>query len=291
MEPSMSLSDREREYSPSSCTDGRYEQFLDEYLAASEAALKQHVVQRNLSYGDKASNRLDFFPAGITTELPPLLVFIHGGYWQELTKDSSLFPANGCVPNGIAFAAIDYTLAPEATLLEIVLECRDALRWLHAHASELGFDREHIVLAGSSAGAHLAAMCCLRGWEGDIDLPAGLPETAVLVSGIYVLSPLIGTSIDKVLSLTPPSAALVSPGLLSLEGFPPAVVCWGEFETAEFKRQSADFASRIHKSRSGSRPGISAFEVPSRNHFNVILELAQRHSSLGDAVFARLVHR
>jgi len=286
----MTLADREREYSPSSCIGGNYQPFLDEYQARSEEALQRHAVVLNLSYGEKASNRLDFFPAPATATLPPLLVFIHGGYWQELTKASSLFPANGCVPEGIAFAAIDYTLAPEASVLDIVRECRAALRWLHAQGAALGFDPQRIVVAGSSAGAHLAAMCCLRGWASDPDLPPGLPQAAVLVSGIYVLEPLIGTSIDAALSLTPDEAALVSPGLLPLDGFPPALLCWGEFETNEFKRQGTEFASRISRARSGSDTdtGISAFEVPSRNHFDVILDLAQRDTPLGDAALALL---
>ena len=96
-----------------------------------------------------------------------------------------------------AFAAIDCTLAPAASVHEIALGCRRALRWLHPHRATLGFDPARIVVAGSSAGTHLAAMACLRGRDGDADLPAGLPAAAVLVSGICELIPLMGTSIDQ----------------------------------------------------------------------------------------------
>src|SRR5690606_10365618 len=141
----------------------------------------------------------------------PLLVFIHGGYWQELSKASSLFAAPDCIEAGVAFAAIDYTLAPQASVHAMALECRRALSYLHEHSAELGLDPQRIVIAGSSAGAHLAAMCCLRDWEDATNLPAGLPAAAVLVSGIYDLEPLIDTSINGPLSLDAAAAGAVSP--------------------------------------------------------------------------------
>jgi arylformamidase len=287
MSASLSLAEREREYSPSSCIGGDYAPFLRAYTAQSAAALQACAARRDLAYGEKASNRVDIFlPAsGAGAAPPPLLVFIHGGYWQELSKESSLFAAPSCVQAGFGFAAVDYTLAPAASVHEIALECRRALRWLHARGAAHGFDPARIVVAGSSAGAHLAAMVCLRGWEGDADLPAGLPVAAVLVSGVYELAPLIGTSIDEALSLDAQSAAAVSPQRLPLGGFPPSVVCWGEIETAEFKRQGRDFARAL---AAAGVPPPRLFEVPGRNHFDVILELAQSGTLLGDATLGLL---
>jgi arylformamidase len=279
----LSLEVREREYSPSSCIGGDYAPYLREYAQRSAAALAAASAQRDLPYGDKPSNRLDLFvpsAAAAGSAPPPLLVFIHGGYWQELSKEDSLFAATGCLGAGFAFAAIDYTLAPHVDIGTIVRECRQALRWLHAHGEALGFDPARIVVAGSSAGAHLAAMCGLRGWAGDTELPHGVPAAAVLVSGIYELEPLIGTSIDQALSLTPQTAASWSPQRMSLAGFPPAIVCWGEIETGEFKRQGREFADAL---AAAGAPRPMCFEVEGRNHFDVILDLAERGAPLGEA--------
>lgn len=284
----MTLEDREREYSPSSRIGGNYLPFIEAYADRSAAALQGRVVRRELPYGDQATQRLDLFvPSGKGAEAPPppLLVFIHGGYWQELSKDDSLFGAPGALDAGFAYAAVDYTLAPRATVGAIALECRNALRWLHANGKALGFDPSRIVVAGSSAGAHLAAMCCVRGWSEDQDLPAGLPAAAVLVSGVYELEPLIGTSIDEALSMTPREAALWSPMRLALDRFPPTVVCWGEIETDEFERQSRAFADAV--AATGS-PRPKVFEVPARNHFDVILDLTERGTLLGDATLRLL---
>lgn len=284
----LPLAERERAYSPSSCIGGNYQPFVQAY-ATDSAAVRQRLAGRHgLAYGAAASNTLDLFVpprAAADVALPPLLLFIHGGYWQELSKNESLFAADGCLADGAAFAAPDYTLAPAASVAQMVRECRSALRWLHGHEAELGFDAARIVVAGSSAGAHLAAMCCLRGWPGDADLPAGLPAAAVLVSGIYELAPLIGTGINDALALTPGSAAAVSPIRFGLQGFPPTVVCWGEIETDAFKQQSLAFVQAIGDAGAGT-PQV--FELAGRNHFDAIRDLARAGTALGDATLRLL---
>ena len=285
----LPLAERERAYSPSSCIGGDYAPFVKEYATRSAAVLRTHAVRRGLAYGALASNTLDMLlpPAGglSGTGLPPLLVFIHGGYWQELSKNESLFAASDCRAAGAAFAALDYTLAPHATVEQMVVECRNALRWLHAHADALGFDARRIVVAGSSAGAHLAAMCCVRGWPGDADLPDGLPAAAVLVSGVYELTPLVGTSINAALGMTAEAAAQVSPLRCDLAAFPPALVCWGEVETKAFKAQGQAFAQAV-ATVADTPPQI--LEIVARNHFDVILNLTHGGTALGDATLRLL---
>ena len=50
----------------------------------------------------------------------PLVIFIHGGYWQLLSKDDCLFPAKDFVDTGISYCSIDYTLAPRAHINEMI---------------------------------------------------------------------------------------------------------------------------------------------------------------------------
>jgi arylformamidase len=314
---------REREYSPSSCIGGNYQPFIAAYAQRSAAARDPRSGLKgrlDLAYGESAAQRLDLFVPDVGVDgdgdaaagvKPPLLVFIHGGYWQELSKDESSFAAADALRQGLAFAALDYTLAPAASVAEMVRECRRALAWLQAHAVELGFDGSRIVVAGSSAGAHLAAMCALpaggvpaeKAGEGAVraTVKAAVRATAksavkatvksavksavravVLVSGIYEVEPLVGTSINAALGLDAPAAREVSPALADLRGFPPAVVCWGAVETGEFKRQGRDFAAALQRAGTPCR----AFEVPERNHFDVILDLADPATPLGQATLA-----
>ena len=272
-----------RAYSPSSCIGGNYQPFVQAYAersAQARAALPWHTHR----YGPAPTQRLDLFlpAAAAGGMLPSLLVFIHGGYWQELSKDPSAFAAVDCVQQGVAHAVIDYTLAPLATLPQIVAECRQALRWLHSQAGALGFDAGRIVVAGSSAGAHLAAMVALPD-AGD-DGSAGCVRATVLVSGIFELEPLLGTSINAALGLTLPVAQAMSPALQSLAGLAPSVVCWGAVETDEFKRQGRDFAAGLQAAGSACQ----AFEVPAHNHFDIVLDLAKPDTLLGRQVLALL---
>ena len=273
---------REREYSPSSCIGGNYQAFVAAYSQRSAQARAATPGHLNLRYGPGAAQRLDLFvpPGAAGQRAPPLLVFIHGGYWQELSKDDSSFAAPDCVRQGIAFAALDYTLAPAATVQHMVDECTQALTWLQAHAGAWGFDPQRMAVAGSSAGAHLAAMAAMS--ANPAAARAGnrcCVRAAVLVSGIYELEPLVGTSINGALALTAHTAQAVSPALQPLAGFPPSIVCWGAVETAEFKRQGQDFSTRLRAA--GCR--CDMFEVPARNHFDVIFDLVDPATVLGAA--------
>jgi|TARA_Y100000310_G_scaffold273168_1_gene288527 arylformamidase len=267
----MTPAEREVAYSPSSCIGGDYSTHLAEYRDRSAVARATVDRWQEYAYGPARSNHLDLFlPAG-TGEPPPLLVFIHGGYWQELSKEDSAFAAPAWVDRGVAFAAIGYTLAPKATLYEIVAECRKAVGWLHEHADEVGIDRRRIVVAGSSAGAHLAALVALS------ESPA---SATVLISGVFDLRPLVGTSIVEALDLTTADANALSPALASIHGFPPSLVCWGEVETDEFKEQGRRFAEFLN----AAGTTCTSFEVGARNHFDVVLDLADPSSKIGRAV-------
>jgi arylformamidase len=261
---------RERDYSPSSAIGGDYAPFIARYRAESDAALRTLAVQRDLRYGDASRARLDFFPPPVSTRRPGLLVYFHGGYWQELSKDDSAFLAPAWHAAGFAHAVVGYSLAPAAGLPDIVAECRAALAWLGAHADALGFDRDNIVVAGSSAGGYLAAACAVA----SIVPLRGL----VAVSGIFDVAPLIGTSINEALRLDVATAASLDL-LRPLE--PPsrccaAIVAWGEIETAAFKRQSRAFAVRLAIDEVPCTP----LEIRGRNHFDVVLDLGDPSTAL-----------
>lgn len=291
----MSLLQRERAYSPSSCIGGDYLPFITAYQTRSRDARAQctalGATWATHRYGPLPAQQLVLctpsrqgMQGGQSGTKPGLLVFIHGGYWQELSAQDSLFAASACLQGGQAFAAIDYTLAPQATVADIVAECREAVAWLFTHALHLGVDASRIVVAGSSAGAHLAAMVALPGAPPNGHGGAFAVRAAVLVSGIFDLEPLVGTSINAALGLNPASARQASPAKAPLGGFPETVVCWGAIETDEFKRQSGQFAAAL---RATGTP-CALFEIPERNHFDVILDIADPSTRLGSATFSFL---
>jgi arylformamidase len=266
-------------YSPSSCVDD-VDALIAAYGTLSAAARAAHPPVSH-AYGALPCERLDLFSAGPGT---PLHVFVHGGYWQELGKDDSSFPATGLLAAGVSFAAIDYGLAPHYTLEQIVEQVRAALAWIMRNAAVLDVDVSRLVLSGSSAGAHLAAMAALTDWPAR-GCPAEPIGGLVLLSGVYDLRPLVQTYINDAVGMTAQDAVRNSP-LLQLPEHgvsTPAVVAWGEHETAAFKQQSARFADAW----AAAGGPVTRLEATGRNHFDIVPDLADPATPLGAAV-ARL---
>lgn len=222
----------------------------------SRLIAEQYPEELNLRFGSRERQRIDFFRAG--SPGAPLLVFIHGGYWQMRRKETFRFLAAGALHHGISVALPGYTLAPEQNLAGIVMEIRDALRWLREHADALGFDRSRIVVAGWSAGGHLAAMAA--------DEPG---VTGVLaISGIFDLEPIRLCYLNDKLQLKPEEVDSLSPLRLPLSKKTLFAVC-GSDELPELQRQSWDFA----RHRAAAKLPGGAFTLAGRNHFTILEEL------------------
>ena len=92
------------------------------------------------------------------------LLFIHGGYWRALDKDDHSFVAPAFVDAGFAVAVVNYDLCPDVTIATIVDECRRAVAWVAARRRQHGAAAP-LVIAGHSAGGHLAAMMFATDWR------------------------------------------------------------------------------------------------------------------------------
>src|SRR5258705_13820726 len=114
----------------------------------------QYPEHLDLRYGPRERNRIDFFKAA---EKAPTLLFIHGGYWQMRAKEVFAIVGAGPMAHGINVAMIGYTLAPDATLDEIVAEIHQGLDFLGGELPALGGDPSRIVVSGWSAGGHLTS--------------------------------------------------------------------------------------------------------------------------------------
>jgi arylformamidase len=266
----------EREYSPSVCVPS-IDPFLAEYVQRSQEAAAQLPYQQNARWGAGEDEVFDFFPAA--SPHAPLLIFFHGGYWQEHSKTDVLFVALKCVANGIAYASVEYTLAPRATVGAIVEQCRRAVASISRQAATLGFDPQRIFIGGSSAGGHLAAMLLVDGWQKTHELPAKAIGGAILLSGIYDLEPLVPTYVNEALHMSAGDARTLSPMTQQLGPPIPVIVAWGENETGEFKRQSEGFALKL---KDAGFP-VKSMQVDGANHFDIVFEIAEPKTALGRA--------
>jgi acetyl esterase len=133
---------------------------------AAASALEKHVPDGvaellNLQYDSADSGAyLDvFYPADIKGTDRTLLtvVWIHGGGWISGNKGQIANYARILAGQGFTVVGVDYSIAPGSTYPTPLRQVNAALAYLQANAATLHIDPARIVLAGDSAGAHIAA--------------------------------------------------------------------------------------------------------------------------------------
>jgi len=132
-------------------------------------------MNRNLDYAGNGNIRqaLDIYiPHNRVSEKLPVVVYIHGGGWARQSKDFAGHVMPFIRTGRYIGVAINYRFVNEATILEIVYDCKAAIRYLKANAKKYGIDKNKIGVWGHSAGGHLAAMIGLtsasKALEGDV---------------------------------------------------------------------------------------------------------------------------
>jgi len=246
----------------------RRDRYLAEWTARTRSLAAGVKARLDLRYGDGARHRIDFFPCGRAER--PTLAFIHGGYWQMSDKENYGCIAAGPLARFVNVAMIEYTLAPAIRMDGIVAEIKAALAWLRFRLGELGAARSGLVVAGHSAGGHLAAMVM-----GEPGVTGVLP-----ISGLYDLEPIrLGALNDKV-GLDEAEAQRNSPIAHIPAMAPPSVIAVGGAELPELRRQSADYHAACVARGLASRLLV----LDGHDHFSVLEALAQPEGKLTAAL-------
>ena len=258
-------------------------QIFSRWQTDSALARRTHAGVLDVAFGESDGERLDFFPA--TKRGAPLLVFIHGGWWRSLDKSDFTFVVPPFLAAGCNVALTNYTLAPHASLEEITRQQLRALAWLYRNADQYEFNRERIIVAGHSAGAHLAAMMMAAQWSvfGE-DLPTDLIKGGILMSGLYDLDPIRYAEFVNVdLKITPENALHLSPGFMPLSHAIPFITAVGDEESDEFKRHTALLSKNWQASHTAD------VLMPEINHLTICDAFANEEHALCKAS-CELIH-
>jgi len=243
----------------------------------TEKARRHPNIKASLDvpYGPAAAQKLDIYSPieGETASGRPIVLFIHGGFWQGGSKDASGFAAPAFTEAGCVFVAVGYTLAPNASLAAIAAEIRQAVNFVHAHAAEFGGDPRQIIAVGHSAGGHLATCLVTQGTPID---HARRIAGVVAISGVFDLEPIRLSYVNDAMKLSSDEIATLSPAS-SIPAFDvPVMLVVGADETHEFLRQT-DVLSK--KWRSHLRD-LEVALIPGRDHFDIVSDLAGPSSRL-----------
>ena len=243
---------------------------------AAVSAVERPAARASLDqpYGPGERQRYDLFHAGAPGA--PLVVHLHGGYWQMGGRQDTAFVARALNAAGIDVAIPSYSLCPAVSVIEIIDEIRRCLAALWAATGV------RPVVIGHSAGGHLAAAMLATDWSRVPGVPADLVRAGCAISGVFELAPLIPTTLNRAMQLDAAAARAASPMLWPA---PPAgrtlVAAVGEHETPEFHRQSRALVERW------ASAGVTAeyLSVPGVHHFSIVDELTRP----GGDLFRRVV--
>jgi arylformamidase len=246
-------------------------EIVQSWVQSSILAKKKLHGDRDISYGDTAFQRFDFFPAGNDA---PVIVFLHGGFWQMRSKDDFTFIAPPLVDAGFSVAMLGYRLAPYANMNEIVQDVRDGLEAIKFFMNEKNIATQNLWLLGWSAGAHLITMAQ------DEEYVFG----GTAISGIFDLEPMRHCYINEKLQLDESTSLKNSPILLGQDISKPLDIFVGGAELPEMQRQSLDFFNYRNSIN------VNGFykNIPMKNHYTILDELTSSQGEIFKALNRRL---
>ena len=237
---------------------------LAEFEARSAAILQKTAADWDVSYGALERQKFDFLPG---KKAAATLLFIHGGYWQMRHKNTFRFIAEGALQHGLNVVLVGYTLAPQATLTQIVQEVRDSVAAVRAHALQKGA-ADRILLCGWSAGGHLTAMA--------LDAPGVVAGLGI--SGIYDLGPIAHNYLNGALQLSEAEIAKLSPLRLPVVD-KPFITAYGTSELPQLQAQSQAFSA--YRS---VQANDKVLPIEGADHFSILNALASPNGALLQAL-------
>ncbi len=150
------------------------------------------MVAEAQPYGPSPFQQVDVFaPADMAQgETRPVIVFFHGGGWVKGSRDTYGFVGRAFASQGFVTVIAGYRLQAEGRWPVFMQDGAAAVRWTQANVARYGGDPTRIVLAGHSAGAHIAVLSALDPrWLGDMVRPGGAVRGAIGLSGPYDFAP------------------------------------------------------------------------------------------------------
>lgn len=203
----------------------------------------------------------------------PLVILVHGGGWENGDKETYIQPWFPMLSRaGLAWASINYRLAPTFRFPAAVEDVEAAVRFLRTNAHKYRVDESKVALMGESAGGHLVAMAAARGnikVRGVVDF-YGPADLVTLTEHRKQLS----KNIQQFLGITevnPDTTKIMhdaSPAAFVSRRMPPFLLVHGDADTAVPVQQSQQFCEKLKAAKGrcelfivpGAPHGVSAWE-------------------------------
>ncbi|WP_444931889.1 alpha/beta hydrolase [Microbulbifer sp. SSSA002] len=228
-------------------------EFTGSRSEAYRKAVKAGLHTASFGEGD-LSGSMDVFRPNDVSENAPIVIYIHGGWWQWFSKEQFSFLAEPFNKKGFAVYMPGYRMAPDwenDTPMESIVT---QMQWAVASVLKEAEAKEapSVYLLGHSAGGQLAALLHQTDWsQFGVSASAQSKLKGVFsLAGLFDIRPLVNSFVNDAINMSMESAEKVSPQLLE-SGVDttacPLHLIVPEFDTPEFFRQTKEYQEKMLK--------------------------------------------
>ena len=229
--------------------------------------------EQGIAYGKGPRQQLDLYvPNSVAANGPgahvPIIVFFYGGHWQGGERADYAFVGEALASRGFVVAIADYRVYPDVTFPAFVEDGAAAVAWIRRNAPRHGGDPSRLVVAGHSAGAHIAMLVAL---DRDYLAAAGEPEAvaaAIGLAGPYDFLPLTSDRLKAVFG--PDRLARTQPIRFVRADAPPLLLLHGADDTTVSPGNAQRLAARVRAA--GGRVDLKLYD--GIGHIGLIARLA-----------------
>jgi len=211
---------------------------------------------RNIAYGEAGRrNRLDVYRRRDSAGGGPVLIHFHGGHFRVGGRSREARPLlHRLAGQGWVCISANYRLGAAGAFPNSLIDAKRVIGWARAHAAEHGADPSILIVAGSSAGAHLASMAALT--PNEPVFQPGFEDADTAVSAAVCLYGYYGERESGTVLSSSPEAYLG-------DHAPPFLVAHGDNDTLIPVHHTDQFAQR---SRAGSTRPVIYLRLPGAQH-------------------------
>jgi acetyl esterase/lipase len=224
------------------------------------------LVAHDISYGPDARQKLDIYkPLGAVGPLP-VIVFVHGGSWEEGNKNGYTFAGRALAAQGFVTVVMNYRLHPKHRYPAFVEDVALALRWSADNSASYGGDPSKLYGVGHSAGAYNLAMAVL-----DERYAATRPKLAgvVALAGPFDFVPLDSPITIKVFGEVP-DLPNTQPVNHAKADAPPFLILHGTADKTVYPRNAAALDKAMREAGASSTLKM----VEGATHADLVLALS-----------------
>ncbi len=242
-------------------------------LSAINALVPEDDHERTvgIAYGRQDRQRLDVYRPVNAGGDKPVVVFLYGGSWKNGNREDYRFAGQAFASRGYVTVIPDYRTYPEVRFPAFVKDTAAAIAWVRKNISRFGGDPSRIVLAGHSAGAHIAA---LLAYDDQYLRASGVPMASIAglvgLAGPYYFDPQKYDSLRAIFE-TAKRPDEARPITFVMPGQPPSLLLHGTDDTTVWPKNSRELTAKLE----AARVPVRLVELEDMGHIGILLALAK----------------